>query len=50
MVALAGAAAGGTWDQLEIVMAQWRVIDQLTERPGPFIYTATRTTVRRLPL
>ncbi len=50
MVVLAGAAAGGTWDQLEIMMAQWRAIDQLTERPGPFIYAATRTTLRRLPL
>lgn len=50
MVALAGAAARGTWSQLEILMTQWRTIDQLTEQPGPFIYTATRTTLRQIPL
>lgn len=34
MVALGGRDARGTWDQLEIVMSQWRAIEQLTDRPG----------------
>ena len=50
MVALSGAEARGTFDQLEIVMTQWRAIAQLLTQPGPFIYTATRTTLRPVDL
>jgi hypothetical protein len=50
MVALSGPDAKGTWDQLEIVMSQWRRIEALLTEPGPFIYTATRTSFKRLDL
>jgi hypothetical protein len=50
MVALATAQAHGTFDQLEIVMCQWRAISALLEQPGPFIYIASRTSLRPVPL
>ena len=50
MVTLAGGEAQTTWQQLEIVMSQWRRIEQLLEQPGPFIYSATRTRLRPEPL
>jgi hypothetical protein len=50
MVALSGAEARGTFDQLEIVMIQWRAITRLLAEPGPFIYTATRTSLKTVDL
>jgi hypothetical protein len=50
MVALSGPEAGTTWAQLEVVMCQWRRIEGLLAEPGPFIYAATRTTLRPVPL
>lgn len=50
MVAMAGRDAGGTWAQLETLMTQWRAIERRLAEPGPFIYTAPRTTLRRVPL
>lgn len=49
-VALAGPEARSTWDQLEVVMSQWRRIEELHGLPGPFIYTATRTTLSKVDL
>lgn len=44
MVTLAAEEARGTWDQLEVLMCQWRVIAQrVVDQSGPFIYRATRT-------
>ena len=50
LVALSGEDARGTWAQLEIVMQRWRAIEQLREQPGPFVYTATRTSLKKVPL
>jgi hypothetical protein len=50
MIALAGKEAKNTWLQLEIVMCQWRAIERRLEEPGPFIYTATRTTFQPVDL
>lgn len=50
MVALAGADAGTVWAQLELFMTQWRRIQACVDEPGPFIYSATRTTFRAVPL
>jgi hypothetical protein len=50
MIALAGKDARGTWDQLEVLMSQWRAIERSLVEPGPFIYTATRTSLRRVSL
>lgn len=36
------------WRQLEIVMSRWRDIEALVDRPGPFIYRVTRTSVSRM--
>jgi uncharacterized protein with PIN domain len=35
------------WDQLEIVMCQWRSIEARLEEPGPWVYAATRTRLRK---
>jgi hypothetical protein len=50
MVALASDEAFGTWEQLEIVMSQWRAIERKLKEPGPFIYAASRSALRPVPL
>jgi hypothetical protein len=50
MVVLAGREPGGTFEQLEVFMTQWRLIDAVVGEPGPFIYNATRTVFRPLRL
>jgi hypothetical protein len=50
MVALTGKHARNTWQQLEVVMCQWRRFDELAGTPGPFIWRATRTTLGRVRL
>ena len=50
MITLAGEEARGTWDQLEILMCQWRAIERSIDEPGPFIYRATRTALKPQPL
>lgn len=50
MVALSGNDAGNTWGQLEVVMRRWRQIEELLDQDGPFIYLASRTVWRSLPL
>lgn len=36
------------WDQLEIVMSQWRRIERHADRPGPYIYAVRRTSLRQV--
>jgi hypothetical protein len=43
MVTLASADAGNTFDQLEVLMCNWRAIERVFGEAGPFIYNATRT-------
>jgi hypothetical protein len=50
MVALSGRDARSRWDQLEVLMCQWRRIEALAEQPGPFIQRATRTALSPVPL
>jgi hypothetical protein len=50
LVVLSGRDAGGTWGQLEIVLAQWRAIEALAAQDGPFIHAATRSGLRAVPL
>ena len=45
MVALAGADAIGKWDQLEVLMVNWRRIQAWADQPGPFIYSVTRSRI-----
>ena len=35
------------WQQLEIIVTQWRRFEELAELPGPWLYMATRTTLRK---
>ncbi|MDG4832917.1 hypothetical protein O7627_26945 [Solwaraspora sp. WMMD1047] len=50
MVALTGADATNTFSQLEVVMCRWRDITKCLDQPGPFIYTATRSTFEPVPM
>jgi len=50
MVVLAGKEARGTWARLEVLMCQWRAIEVRLGEDGPFIYSATRTSMRRVIL
>lgn len=50
MITLAGAEAVDTFSQLEALMCNWRQIQRLLARSGPYIYIATRTKLRELPL
>lgn len=43
MVALSGAETRSTFEQIEVLMCQWRAVLGCLEQQGPFIYTATRT-------
>jgi hypothetical protein len=50
MVALSGPETVGTWAQLEVLCCQWRAIERRCEESRPFIYSATRTALRAVPL
>jgi hypothetical protein len=36
------------WGLLEVVVTQWRHMESAAEEPGPFIYSVTRTGLRRV--
>lgn len=36
MIALDGQDAHGTWQQLEVLVTQWRAIERIADDPGPF--------------
>jgi PIN like domain len=48
MVARASEDATNKWAQLEVVMLQWRGIEKLVDLAGPFVYTASRTSLKRI--
>lgn len=48
MVALSSDDATNVWAQLEVIMTQWRRIEDLVDLPGPFIYTATRSSLVKI--
>jgi hypothetical protein len=50
LVALSGPEARTTWEQLEVVMSQWRAIEGLLDQEGPLLRLATRTSLRAVPL
>jgi hypothetical protein len=50
MVVLSGTDAVGTWDQLEVLMRQWRGIERLCVEDGPLIRLATLTTLPELSI
>jgi hypothetical protein len=50
MISLIGEDARSVFDQLEVVMCRWREIENHLDDPAPFIYAASRTTLRDIPL
>ena len=42
-MAIAGADARGTWEQLEVLMINWRRLEVWVDQPGPLLYSITRT-------
>jgi hypothetical protein len=46
MVALAGDEAVGTWNQVEVLMCQWRAIEVLLDKPAPFVSQGARVGAR----
>jgi hypothetical protein len=50
MVALTAADAGSVFAQLEVVMCRWRDLERCAAEPPPFIYAATRTSMRPIAL
>lgn len=50
IVILSGPEARSPWGQLEVLMCQWRRIEQVAERPGPLAMRATRSGVRDIGL
>ena len=50
LVVLSSVDARTVWDQLEVLMCQWRRIERLADLPGPFIYRASRTRLGPVPL
>jgi hypothetical protein len=50
MVTLSSDDAATPFTQLEVVMCQWRRIEAILAESGPFIYSATRTSFRKVPL
>lgn len=38
------------WDQLEIVICQWRRIEEELRQPGPWLFVASRTGLQRQAL
>ncbi|MBC7595340.1 MAG: hypothetical protein H7288_15615 [Kineosporiaceae bacterium] len=50
MVTISGREGTTKWAQLEIFMSQWRKIEALIGESGPFIYTATRSTLSSVSL
>jgi PIN like domain len=50
MVALSAPEARTTWEQLEVVMCQWRAIEALADSEGPLLCLATRTSFRPISL
>lgn len=50
MVTLASKEAKTKFAQLELFMCQWRNIEALLGKPGPFIYEATRSRLKAVSL
>jgi hypothetical protein len=50
LVAFTGSDARTPWDQLEVLMCQWRGITALLDEDGPLVYAATRTSLRPIKL
>jgi PIN domain-containing protein len=50
MVALSAPDAVSVWNQLEVVMSNWRRFEDLTSQPGPFIWRASRTSLGKVKL
>jgi uncharacterized protein with PIN domain len=50
MVTLVSREAVDTFHQLEVIMCQWRRIEESLTRPGPFIVAVSRTSFKDVPV
>ena len=50
MITLTAEDTGSVFGQLEVVMSRWRDIERSSSEPAPFIYAASRTTLRTISL
>jgi hypothetical protein len=50
MVAISASDAGSVWNQLEVVMANWRRFEQLVSEAGPFVWRVTRSSLGKVNL
>jgi hypothetical protein len=50
MFAITSAEQLDKWGLLEVVVYQWRAMEQAATEPGPYIYTVTRTSLRKIDL
>ena len=50
LVVLTSADAKTVWDQLEVLMTQWRRIEKLHDLQEPFIYRASRSKLDAMTL
>jgi hypothetical protein len=48
LITLSSADARGPWEQLEVVASNWRRIEEIYERAGPLVLSATRTALRHI--
>ena len=48
MFAISSIETLDVWRQLEVLMCNWRRVEQFRENAGPFIFRLTRTAVSRL--
>jgi PIN domain-containing protein len=38
------------WGQLEVVVSQWRAMERAADEPGPYIYSLTRTALKKIDI
>jgi hypothetical protein len=50
LVAFTGDETSTVWGQLEAVMCRWRDIERCLDEQPPFIYAASRSRLRKIPL
>lgn len=50
MFAITSEESLDAWGLLEVVVTQWRRMEEVAEKPGPYIYAVTRSGVREIRL
>ncbi|GGK72037.1 hypothetical protein Sme01_08590 [Sphaerisporangium melleum] len=50
MFAITAEESLDAWGLLEVVVTQWRHMEEAAEKPGPYIYAVTRSGIREIAL